>query len=123
MKVINKDQMLSIVFESQNNKTDTLIIDVREPNEVALGSIPSSINIPLGTIKDLFQFDNTLFNKSIGIDKPLLDRPIILYCRSGRRSLEACKSLEELGYINISNYEGSWLNWIEGLDEKVVSFI
>lgn len=31
---------------------DVLIVDVREPDEVALGSIPSSVNLPLSELKD-----------------------------------------------------------------------
>jgi len=34
------------------NGQDVLIVDVREPDEVALGSIPSSVNLPLSELKD-----------------------------------------------------------------------
>jgi len=34
------------------DKQDVLIVDVREPDEVSLGSIPSSVNLPLSELKD-----------------------------------------------------------------------
>lgn len=34
------------------DKQDVLIVDVREPDEVSLGSIPSSVNLPFSELKD-----------------------------------------------------------------------
>ncbi len=36
---------------------------------------------------------------------------IICYCRSGNRSAHTYLSLKHLGYTNVANYPGSWLEW------------
>lgn len=36
---------------------------------------------------------------------------IVVYCRSGRRSVEACKTLEKCGYSNVANVLGGIIGW------------
>jgi rhodanese-related sulfurtransferase len=44
--------LLEIIVREGPNDQDVLIVDVREPDEVSLGSIPSSVNLPLSELKD-----------------------------------------------------------------------
>ena len=76
-----------------------IILDVRRPDEFAVGHIPNAINVP---------------NESIGTDEiselPNKDQLIMVYCRSGRRSKEASEKLVNLGYTNIVEF-GGILDW------------
>lgn len=46
--------------------------------------------------------------KEFGIEK---DTPVISYCQSGVRSAVALFSLRLIGYDNVQNYDGSWIEW------------
>lgn len=80
-------------------ETGYIILDVRRPDEFAVGHIPDAINVP---------------NESIGTaDIPELsdkNQLIMVYCRSGRRSKEASEKLVKLGYTNIVEF-GGILDW------------
>ena len=43
--------------------------------------------------------------------EPLKEQEIIVYCRSGNRSGQACLILEQLGFTNIVNLAGGMLDW------------
>ncbi|WP_027107821.1 FAD-dependent oxidoreductase [Lacticigenium naphthae] len=72
------------------------IIDAREEDEYELSHVKGSINIPLS------QFRNRLneFPK---------DKPFYVHCRSGQRSYNMVRALNQLGYPNGYNIDGSFL--------------
>jgi rhodanese-related sulfurtransferase len=73
---------------------ETLIVDVREPNEFAAGHVPGAINIPRGVLE--FQIW-----KQVGFPaSPDLDRNVILQCQSGNRASLAAQSLADLGFTH-----------------------
>lgn len=72
-----------------------LLIDVRTQEEFDAGHIEGAINIP-------YQETNALMN-AIGADK---QRPVVVYCRSGKRAGRAKATLDENGYSNIFNATG-----------------
>ncbi len=76
-----------------------LLIDVREPDEFASGHIPDSINVPLGNVLDGLN--------NLELEK---DAPVMLYCRSGRRSAEAAQTLLDAGYTNVYDL-GGIIDW------------
>lgn len=83
------------------------IVDVRNPDETAQGVIdPQVITLPL---PDLVK-QPSLFKEIVSTDKT---EKIIFYCRSGARSAQAASIVENMGYTNVHNYEGSWLDWSE----------
>lgn len=73
--------------------SDATIIDVREYAEFASARIPGSQLIPLGQ----------LINRSGEIDR---NRPVLVVCRSGRRSAEASAVLCRLGFQDVRNLTG-----------------
>ncbi|KAI0082230.1 Rhodanese-like protein [Panus rudis PR-1116 ss-1] len=89
------------------------IVDVREPDEVLQGAIPSSVNIPLSVLGNALYMHHDEFKKKFGFEKPRLDQEVIFYCRSGVRSTTACDVAKRNGYKNILNYKGSWLDWVQ----------
>ncbi|KAL8278452.1 hypothetical protein RQP46_009142 [Phenoliferia psychrophenolica] len=88
-----------------------LVIDVREPDEVALGNIPSSVNIPLSGFEKSLSLDEGDFTRIHGFHKPTKAQQIIFYCRSGKRSTTATDLAKRAGYRAVRNYTGSWLDW------------
>ncbi len=62
------------------------VIDVRTPAEFAAGHFPGALNIPLDEIASR--------TGEIGAT----DAPVVLYCRSGRRSAQAWRILNEAGF-------------------------
>lgn len=96
--------MKNIQAEELKNKIDSgdklLIIDVRNPQELARGKIDNSINISL---------DN--FENEIG--KKVIDQKeaVYLYCLSGSRSYVAAQIMDGMGYKNVYNLVSGMLAW------------
>ncbi|XP_055847897.1 rhodanese domain-containing protein CG4456 [Episyrphus balteatus] len=98
------------------NHPEKLLIDVREPNEIkGTGLIPTAINIPLGIVDEALapHVSSKEFQRKYGRAKPDNKTYIIMQCRSGKRSQNAAEMAAALGYKNVHNYSGSWLDWAE----------
>ncbi|KAF4572700.1 hypothetical protein EYR40_004220 [Pleurotus pulmonarius] len=104
--------------KTQSPTPDAYIIDVREPDEVIQGSIPSAVNLPLSVLGNSLHLSAAAFQEKHGFTKPKRDQEIVFYCRSGKRSASACDIAKRNGYTNLYNYEGSWLDWIEREGKK-----
>ncbi|XP_060526317.1 rhodanese domain-containing protein CG4456-like [Cylas formicarius] len=98
-------------YEDKN----VLLVDVREPNELnETGVLPNSINIPLGDVENIFRsMSNEDFKKNFGRDKPNLDTMIVFSCMKGIRSEKAQIIANQLGFKNVKNYIGGWMDWVE----------
>ena len=82
------------------NQDDTLLLDVRESSEYDSGHIKDAVHIPLSSLKD--RLDE--------LDK-YKDKPVLVYCRSGHRSYQACKTLKKAGFEHPNNLAGGVMNW------------
>ena len=78
------------------------ILDVREPHENTEFNIGGTL-IPLGKIQTM-QLDDV---------EDLKNEEVIVYCRSGNRSGQACLILEAAGFTNVKNLSGGMLDWRE----------
>lgn len=78
------------------------LIDVREPHEYADYNIGAQL-IPLGRIMSM---DVAELEDKKGEE-------IIVHCRSGMRSMQACMVLEQMGFTNTKNVEGGVMAWQE----------
>ena len=80
-------------------------VDVREPDEFAVGHIPGAKLLPLGQV--LSRAAEVLPDK---------DAAWLIYCRTGRRSADAVQKLESRGYTDLHDLCGilSWAYEIEG---------
>lgn len=76
------------------------IIDVREPEEYTAYNIGATL-LPLGKVMSM----------EIDAIDHLKNEELIVHCRSGKRSLQACLFLESLGFTNVKNVEGGILAW------------
>ena len=81
---------------------ELVIIDCREPHEYAEYNIGGSL-IPLGRFQT-FQLEEL---------EDLKDKEIIIHCRSGNRSGQACLILDSMGFKNTRNLTGGMLEWYE----------
>ncbi|KAJ3842969.1 endoplasmic reticulum protein [Lentinula raphanica] len=99
--------------KTQSPAPNTWLIDVREPDEVMQGMIPSAVNIPLTVLPESLNASAATFREKFGFEKPAKNQEVTFYCRSGKRSSSASDIAKRNGYTNILNYEGSWLDWVE----------
>lgn len=89
-----------------------MIIDVREPWELReYGSIPGSINVPLGQINTALQLDAEEFEEKFGGQKPQQTDSIVFMCLAGVRSKTALNAATSLGYKSVQHYPGGWQEW------------
>jgi rhodanese-related sulfurtransferase len=77
---------------------DAYLIDVREPDEVMQGSIPSSVNLPLSVLANSLHLTPQAFKVQHGFEKPKKQQEVVFYCRSGMRSASACDIAKRNGY-------------------------
>ena len=87
---------------------DAILVDVRRDDEYINGHIENSINIDY--------MSDEFVDKTERLDKNM---PIILYCRSGRRSYLSAIKLSKNGFKEVYNLEGGILSWIEIGNEVV----
>jgi thiosulfate/3-mercaptopyruvate sulfurtransferase len=129
---------LNQVKEALNAKDTIKLVDVRSPKEFTGeilappeyptehaqrgGHIPSAANIPWGqavnddgTFKSAEELEKIYHPKGITPDKE-----IISYCRIGERSSHTWFVLKYLlGYPNVKNYDGSWTEWGNIIDNPI----
>ena len=91
---ITKDQL-------KEEQEKFVIIDVREPDEVANGAIENSQNMPLGL---------AIRNAKKGQINDLKDKKICVYCASGYRGNIAADELVKAGFVAV-NLEGGYMAW------------
>ena len=74
------------------------MLDVRQPHEVAAGAIPGAESVPLHTLPArLHELDR--------------DQTLVLVCRSGNRSAQACAFLQQQGFDKVYNLRGGMIAW------------
>ena len=87
--------------EQLKGDDNALILDVRTPEEVEEGYIPGATHI------DMYLGQGFLDE----VEKLDLDKNFYVYCRSGKRSGQACAILNSLGVENTYNLEGGFNDW------------
>src|ERR1700724_4833927 len=78
-------------------RTGTVVLDVREPDEYEQGALPGAVHIPRGHLES--QVEGKLPNH---------DAPIVVYCAGGTRSAFAVETLGELGYSDVVSMAGGF---------------
>jgi len=82
------------------NHDDAMVLDVRENNEFSEGHIINALHIPLSNLKT--RFNDLEKHKS---------KKVIVACRSGHRSSQACASLKKEGFEQVFNLRGGVMAW------------
>ena len=87
---------------SQSELDNVVLVDVRTPKEFNAGHLDNALNIDW--LGDSFSAEFAEIKKN---------QTIYLYCKSGKRSADATKFLDSLGYRNVVNLEGGYIAWAE----------
>lgn len=74
------------------------IIDVREMREIAQGTISQAVPLPLATLP-------------VRLSEFAPDEKLVIICRSGARSAQACMFLQQHGFKNAFNLRGGIIGW------------
>ncbi|MED7950027.1 MULTISPECIES: adenylyltransferase/sulfurtransferase MoeZ [unclassified Streptomyces] len=89
----------------QDDQEDIYLIDVREPGEYEIVSIPGAVLIP----KNEFLMGNAL-------EQLPQDRKIVLHCKSGVRSAEVLAVVKSAGFANAVHLGGGVLGWVNQIE-------
>jgi len=84
------------------------LVDVREPNEYEIVSIPGAVLIP----KDQFL-------TGAALERLPHDRKIVLHCKSGARSAEALAVVKNAGFADAVHVGGGVLAWVSQVDPSL----
>ena len=90
---------------------DIFLVDVREPNEYEIVSIPGSVLIP----KDQFLNGSAL-------ERLPPDKKIVLHCKSGVRSAECLAVVKGAGYSDAVHVGGGVLAWVNQVDPTLPTY-
>jgi sulfur-carrier protein adenylyltransferase/sulfurtransferase len=88
-----------------------MLIDVREPNEFEIVSIPGAVLIP----KNEFLMGNAL-------ERLPQDRQVILYCKSGVRSAECLAVVKSAGFADAVHVGGGVIGWVNQVDPSLPAY-
>jgi sulfur-carrier protein adenylyltransferase/sulfurtransferase len=94
-----------------DNDDKIFLVDVREPNEYEIVSIPGSVLIP----KDQFLNGNAL-------EQLPQDRRIVLHCKSGARSAECLAVVKNAGFSDAVHVGGGVLAWVSQVDPSLPTY-
>ena len=90
---------------------DIFLVDVREPNEYEIVSIPGAVLIP----KDQFLNGSAL-------ERLPQDRRIVLHCKSGARSAECLSVVKSAGFADAVHVGGGVLSWVSTVDPSLPTY-
>ena len=95
----------------QDSEADFLFVDCREPHEHDLVKIAGATLVPLGqTPQRLAEFE------------PFRDRPIIVHCHHGGRSLRAAQWLRQNGFPTAQSMAGGIHRWAEEIEPGMLKY-
>lgn len=83
-----------------NPPENALVLDVRTPGEYGEGHVPNAVNIPHSELASRLSELNSSS-----------DRPIVVYCKSGRRAGMAANVLQGAGYTDLHHLAGDMDGW------------
>ncbi|MCZ4497678.1 MAG: UBA/THIF-type binding protein [Marmoricola sp.] len=108
ISVVTLSHMLK---EREEGTRDFVLIDVREPNEYEINSIPGSVLIPKGD-----------FLNGSALEQLPSDKPIVLHCKSGVRSAECLAIVKGAGYADAVHVGGGVVAWVNQIDPSQPSY-
>jgi sulfur-carrier protein adenylyltransferase/sulfurtransferase len=95
----------------QDNGDSIFLVDVREPNEYEIVSIPGATLIPKGE-----------FLSGAALERLPQDKRIVLHCKSGMRSAECLAIVKDAGFSDAVHVGGGVLAWISQVDPSLPEY-
>ncbi len=87
---------------------EVLIVDIRETHEYDTMHIGNSLNVPRGILENACEWD---FEETEPELVEARDRPVLLVCRSGNRTVLAAYTLQEMGYKKVASLKTGLRGW------------
>ncbi|POM24841.1 putative adenylyltransferase/sulfurtransferase MoeZ [Actinomadura rubteroloni] len=108
-----KDSTISVhdLKALQDRGEDIFLVDVREPNEYEIVSIPGATLIPKGD-----------FLNGSALERLPQDKKIVLHCKSGVRSAEALAVVKSAGFSDAVHVGGGIVAWVNQIDPSLPSY-
>jgi adenylyltransferase/sulfurtransferase len=104
-----KSKTVTELKQMIDNKEDFQLVDVREDHEFEVCNL-GGLLIPMNTVPD-------------NVDKIVKDKPVVVHCRSGKRSANVINYLKtNHGYTNLYNLEGGILAWADEIDPDMPKY-
>jgi rhodanese-related sulfurtransferase len=86
-----------------------VLLDVREPWELEIARLADAVHIPMGEIPSRFR-------------ELTPEHEIVVMCRSGGRSAQVARFLQQQGYQRVWNLRGGILAWADELDPSLPAY-
>jgi sulfur-carrier protein adenylyltransferase/sulfurtransferase len=97
--------------DMQDAGENIFLVDVREPNEYEIVSIPGATLIPKGE-----------FLSGAALERLPQDKRVVLHCKSGARSAECLAIVKDAGFSDAVHVGGGVLSWIATVDPSLPSY-
>ena len=97
MSMINEIEVAELALLKEKGEA-IRVIDIRQPAELNSGIIPGAEGLPMHIIP-------------LRMNELKRDEKLIMVCRSGGRSAQACMFLQQQGYENVFNLRGGMMAW------------
>jgi len=94
-----------------DRQEEIFLVDVREPNEYEIVSIPGAVLIPKGE-----------FLSGAALELLPQDKRIVLHCKSGARSAECLAVVKDAGFSDAVHVGGGVLAWINQVDPSLPAY-
>lgn len=98
IKSVGSAQAINLI-----NRESAVVVDVCEPKEFEQGHVPNAINIPLGSLAS-----------RIGELEKYRNKPIVVACRAGNRSVKGAITLSRNGFQSVYSLSGGLMAWQKG---------
>jgi adenylyltransferase/sulfurtransferase len=102
---VSATELAALLARRERGESDLVLVDVREPGERAIVSIPGAVVVPMAQFESGEAFTSIPF-----------DRPVVLHCRSGVRSATALNRLRAAGHPDARHLAGGVLAWVDEVD-------
>ena len=90
------------------DKPDFILLEVREPEELAICAIQGHTHIRLSELPHR-------------IHELPKDKHIVVYCKAGGRSMQATMFMQQQGFQSVQNLDGGILRWAEEIEPQTMA--
>lgn len=108
---ISARQLRDWLAERARGERHFVLVDVREPHEYEINRIPGSVLVPRAE-----------FRTGRALELLPADRPVVLHCKSGRRSAEVLAELHAAGRRDTLHVEGGIDAWVEQVEPHLPTY-